>query len=318
MDNPKVGSADLVAFANLEMPEFEKGPLDKALSESLYRTISLVAYGNGNGCFEDVSPFLDIAHHHRQEWDEQLEEERVDDWYTYEIVLPYVRRYLDHPEEGALKIPRHYRNSLNPTDSIRSATRSVVMTQEYQISETEGYEMFESEGFQVFSFDFGISDSEESRRWACNVAGQLIINAHIAPLYTGMYDGKPLFEPNTMDDRLWLAFAELRQHQFPGICAVCGKALNRKRETNGGKPQKTCQSHSNALQNIKKQLRKKAREIGDTSMAYKDICEMAARAQRTTKQGLNERPLTYPGIEILSYACMSMDNSDAKESADDR
>lgn len=306
----KPTSADLVSLAN-ELPnskDVSEISHDEALGESLYRTTCLVAYGNGNGCFEDVAPFLSIKHHHDEEYDPLLEAEREEDCDVYKVVLPYAAPYVgygwhcdERPLARDLKIPKEYRNSLNPTDKITWASRTIC----------------EDKKYQVFTFHFEITDDEKSRRWACLVAGQLIINAHIAPIYIGIYDGKPLFEPKTEADRLWLAFAELKKHQFPGICAVCGKAIDRKRESGGGKPQKTCNEHSNKLQNMKKQIRKDALEIGDTSMAYADIREMAARCQRTIKPELNERPLMPLGKEVLSYACMSMNDPETKESAGD-
>lgn len=313
MDDEKTISADFVSFANLESSGLREDSLDTVLSECLYRTICLVAYGNGNGCFEDVKPFVSIKQHHEEEWDDELEDERDIDYYVYEIVMPYARQHNERPLVGDLKIPKEYRNPFNPDDKIVRASRSIHETENYQIF-TLDYEF----GHKMFGYKIEDGDSEKSKRWACNVAGQLIINAHIAPTYIGIYDGKPLFEPNTGTDRLWLAFAELKQHQFPGLCAVCGKAINRKRESGGGKPQKTCKDHSDKFQNIKKQLHKKAVEVGVFDIANADICEMTARALRAIRPELNERPLMYPGTEILSYACMSMDNSDAKESAGDR
>lgn len=306
MENDKMTAADLVSFANLETPESEANLSDEVLNECLYRTICLIAYGNGNGCIEDIDPFVRIEEHHEEEWDCELESMRYDDFYVYDVLLPYTRQYGEQPLVGNLKIPKGYRNALNPVDKIISASRTTHEDED------------KDEGWQVFSFIYEIGDSDESRRWACNVAGQLIVNAHIAPFYIGIYDGKPLFEPNTMDDRLWLAFAELKQHQLPGICAVCGKAIDRKRESSGGKPQKTCIEHSNKFQNIKKQLKKEAKEIGDTNMAYADKCEMAARAQRMMQPELNKRMLMFPGKEILSYANVSMSDFEADESEGDQ
>lgn len=300
-------SAALVSFANLESSGLREDSRGTALSECLYRTICLVAYGNGNGCFEDVEPFVSIRQHHEEEWDGELEDERDIDYYIYEVVMPYTGQHNERPLVGDLKIPKEYHNPLDPKDKIVRASRAIHKTENYQVF-TLDYEF----GCKRIGYKIDDGDGEESRRWACNVAGQLIINAHIAPIYIGIYDGKPLFEPDTKADKLWLAFAELKQHQFPGICAVCGKAVDRKREPGGGKPQKTCKDHSDKFQNIKKQLRKKAREIGDTSMAYTDICEMAARAQRAIRPELNERSLMYPGIE-----CMSTDDLGTGESAGD-
>lgn len=294
-------SAGFVSFANLESPGLREDSRDTALSECLYRTICLVAYGNDNGCFEDVEPFISIRPHHEEEWDDEPEGERDNDYYVYKIEMPYARQHNEQPLVGDLKIPKKYRNPLNPYDKIVRASRAICGTEDYQ----------------VFTFCFEISDDEKSEKWACSVAGQLIINAHITPIYIGIYDGKPLFEPSSEADRLWLAFAELKKHQFPGICAVCGKAINRKRESGGGKPQKTCKDHSNKFQNIKKQLHKEANEAGNTEMAYADVCEMAARAQRMRRPELNERPLMYPGIEGLSYTYMSTDDLGTGESEGD-
>jgi len=295
-------SATLVSFANLESPGLREDSRDTVLSECLYRTICLVAYGNGNGCFEDVEPFISIRPHHEEEWDDELEGERDNDYYVYKIEMPYARQHNEQPLVGDLKIPKEYRNPLNPDDKIVRASRAICGIEDYQ----------------VFTFCFEISDDEKSEKWACNVAGQLIINAHIVSTYVGIYDGKPLFEPNTMDDRLWLAFAELKQHQFPGLCAVCGKAINRKRKSGGGKPQKTCsKDHSTKLQNIKKQLHKEANETGNTEMTYADVCEMAARAQRAIRPELNKRPLMYPGIEALSHANISVNDFEVEESEGD-
>lgn len=295
-------SATLVSFANLESPGLREDSRDTVLSECLYRTICLVAYGNGNGCFEDVEPFISIRPHHEEEWDDELEGERDNDYYVYKIEMPYARQHNEQPLVGDLKIPKEYRNPLNPDDKIVRASRAICGIEDYQ----------------VFTFCFEISDDEKSEKWACNVAGQLIINAHIAPTYVGIYDGKPLFEPNTETDRLWLAFAELKQHQFPGLCAVCGKAINRKREPGGGKPQKTCKEHPDKFQNMKKSLKKAALEVGDTTMPWGNTCEMAVRAQRAIRPELNERPLMYPAIEDLSYTYMSADNLGTGESEGDQ
>ncbi len=302
MGDDTIKSANLVSFANLESPGLREDSRDTALSECLYRTICLIAYGNGNGCFEDIDSFISIGRRKEAFWDIDLEETRYGDYYTYKVVLPYARQCNEQPLVGDLKIPKDYRNPLNPVDKIVGASRAI----------------YEDDGYQTFTFFYEGEDSEESEKWACNVAGQLIINAHVTPIYIGIYDGKPLFEPSTEADRLWLAFAELKKHQFPGICAVCGKAINRKREPGGGKPQKTCKEHSDKFQNIKKSLKKKAREIDDTSMTHTDVCEMAARAQRVIRPELNERPLMYPGIEDLSYTYMSADNLGAGESEGDQ
>ena len=301
MDDEKTISADLVSFANLESQGLREDSRDTALSECLYRTICLVAYGNGNGCFDDIDSFISIKRRSKAFWDVDLEDMVYGDYYMYEVLLPYARQCNEQPLVGDLKIPRDYRNPLSFVDKIVGASRTI----------------YEDDGYQIFTFFYEGEDSEESEKWACSVAGQLIINAHITPIYIGIYDGKPLFEPSTEADRLWLAFAELKKHQFPGICAVCGKAVNRKRESAGGKPQKTCKDHSNKFQNIKKQLHKEANEAGNTEMANADVCEMAARAQRAIRPELNERPLMYPGIEDLSYTYMSADDLGTGESAGD-
>lgn len=275
MGRAKIDSADLVAFANLDTCV---SPEDEILGECLYRAICLVAYGNDNGCFGDIEPFASIEYYLLDEWDNELESMRDMQSAACKVVLPYARRTSEQPLAGDLKIPKDYRNALNPVNRITSASREINA----------------AEGYQIFSFHYEIddnADNDESEQWAFGVAGQLIINAHIAPIYIGIYDGEPLFEPNTEADRLWLAFAKLQKHQFPGICAVCGKAIDRKRESGGGKPKKTCGEHSYKFQNEKRRLRNEAQKIGNTDLADAKECEMAVRAQRQVRSELNERPL---------------------------
>lgn len=292
MSEAKTDSADLVAFANLDTCA---SPEDEVLSECLYRTVCLIAYGEGNGCFKDIDSFVSIRHRHQEEWDSEFENTREVDYWVYEVMLPYVGQINERPMVGELKIPRDYRNVLSFADRITWASRAI----------------YETESYQIFTFCFEISDREKSEKWACSVAGQLIINAHVTPFYIGIYDSKPLFEPSTKADRLWLAFAELKPHQFPGICAVCGKAIDRKRESGGGKPKITCcKDHSIKFQNIKKTIKREALKIGDTSLSYTDKLEEAARTQCATDSKLNERRLLYPGIDLL--AGMQISQGDAK------
>lgn len=260
----------------------ESDALDVALiqCENLYRVAALLAYGNGLAGYcdverftlvEGVSPNGATTPNHSDGYDES-------ELLTVTVTMPYAWGYDEGRIPERLETSRAYRSVLNPD-------KPVLLSIEYSAYMSKGYQEYKALTYP----DIATAQRkyEQASPETCKRIGQLIVNAQTLNNYLGVYDGKPLFESRCGFDALWQAMAELTDKQAPGICPVCGKVVDRRRDEKGGHPKKTCAAHSDKFHNMKKKLQRS----GDKAMLFSDKCEEAVRQQRWHDASLNERPL---------------------------
>ncbi len=268
----------------------EEDALEAALvqSESLYRVARLLAYGNNLAGFCDIEKFARVIEEPVSVDDSAIsyEEEDTDVMLRVEVVLPCSAWFDSARIPDVLSTPRKYHGVLNPN----APTFLFVDYSSYAGSHCQMYSM-------LCYPDVSTSKQDDISQWreAYKVIGQVIANSHAFGSYLGVYDGKPLFEPSCGFDSLWQAMVELADKQAPGICPVCGRVIDRRRDKKGGHPKKTCTSHSDKYHNMKKALRKS----GGSEMQFVDNCEKAVRQQRWHDSTINERPLTFPGMAMV-------------------
>lgn len=250
-------------------------------SENLYRVACLLAYGNGLADLCDIERFTVMADTAspsdvpKTRADNGSEEDPL---FMLRVTLPYARWVDDARIPELLSTSVNHRQIVNPgKPTFLYVERSVYMSKGYQTYDLFGYPS------ALTAKRGGAYNWSE----ACRFMGQVIANAQTFNNYLGIYNGRPLFESRCGFDSLWQALAELADKQAPGICPVCGRVIDRRRNEKGGHPKKTCAAHSDKFQNMKKALQKS----GDPDMRFADKCEEAVRQQRWNDESLNERPL---------------------------
>ena len=287
----KVGDAEaeqlniMLGHHRYQFGQDERQALDAALiqCENLYRVACLLAYGNGLAGFCDIAKFVQVVEEPYASdllSDGSGEQQDEDAMLKLTVTLPYSRWFDDARIPDALSTPKRYHRILNPNVPT-------FLCVEYSAFASKHYQVFE----MLYHPDICTVRQGNISEWRepYKIIGQVIANAHTFGNYLGMYDGKPLFEERCVFDFLWQTIAELADKQAPGICPVCGKVIDRRRNKKGGHPKKTCDAHSDKFQNMKKALQKN----GDPDMRFSDKCEEAVRQQRWRDASLNERPLHF-------------------------
>ena len=255
--------------------------------EALYRVSCLLAYGNGLASYYDIKEFARIT-------DTPIPADELtangydgDTMPKIEVVLPYSKWFDNARIPDALSTPKTHHGILNPN-------KPTFPYVEYSSYAGKGYQIYEMLCYP----DVKTARLGALTEWRepFKLIGQVIANALTFCNYVGMYDGKPLFEVKCGFDFLWQAIAELADRQAPGICPVCGKVVDRRRNERGGHPKKTCAAHSDKFHNMRKALQKS----GDSNMRFADRCEEAVRQQRWIDESLNERPLRFLGKAVFA------------------
>ena len=282
----------------------EEDALEAALiqSENLYRVACLLAYGSGCAGVCDVERFTKVE----AAFADNAQVLKTADGYDESelqkitVALPYTSLLDKARIPKRLFTPPEYRSVLNPNKPSFFSVRYKAYK--------KGYQTFEAQFFpDIFTSK---NNCAQVSPMACKYIGQLIASAYTFTNYIGMYDGKPLFEAQCGFDRLWQTVAELASQQAPGICPVCGKVIDRRRDEKGGHPKKTCAAHSDKFQNMKKKQReeelirkrllKKDNPDMSTCVGSSENFEPAVRRMRWREIGLNERPLKF--LKIASFA----------------
>ena len=274
---------NMLGFHRYQNELSEAGAMTAALiqCENLYRTSCLLAYGNGLAGYCDIKEFAGITEVPLPNDESIANGFDGDTMVCLKAVLPYSKWLDDARIPDALSTPGEYHGILNPN-------RPSFLYVEHSFYGGEGYQTYE-----MFCYSDGDTAKQSARnewREPFKLIGQVIASSLTFSNYVGVFDGKPLFDAKCGFDSLWQAMAELTDKQAPGICPVCGKVIDRRRDGKGGHPKKTCAAHSDKFQNMKKALQKS----GNPAMRFSDKCEEAVRQQRWHDASLNERPLTFP------------------------
>lgn len=276
-------------------------------SENMYRTSSLLAYGAGLASFRDISDFVSS----RRVKTTMRSENEGEDGIEITIELPYMPQSFDI-DSLWLQVPRTYDSPLSsmpfrmPPVKIEcieecgivllTATAilwlGIVDRKERKLRSAMLKEAPSEQREELIEKAIEIDmDNLKAIREPYKLLGQLIVNAHVARAYVGLFDGKPAFSPVSYVDQLWQAMSELSDKQLPGLCPVCGKVIDRRRDARGGHPKNTCcNAHSDKFTNLKARIRKKSLET-DKPLTRRNELEEAVRKERWEVDGRNERPL---------------------------
>lgn len=304
---------DFAAFAN----EGATGSLDGSAliqSENMYRVCSLIACGIGLAGECDIAPFtrFDLIQTTERSYDDEPEE-------VLEIraVLPHDPDNVSLNSESILRSPRKYSSTLQGgaysvpyinTEVIESGYMVFTMNVHPWVGfHDEPTRMLRTQALLrngtsiTKKFDELDSSKLYNLREPLRFLGQAIANAHVNKAYAGTFGGKPIFQPWSWIEQRWLALVELTDKQLPGLCPVCGKVIDRRRNAKGGHPKKTCCNvHSDMFSNLKKRLVRESIENANISSPLsKDELEDLVRMLRWSGKVPNERPLQFEGIELL-------------------
>lgn len=224
----------------------------------------MLAYGNGLAGYCDVREFAKIAEVSVPEDTSAANGYDGDTMPCIKVALSFSKWLDDAHIPEALSTPKEHHGILNPS-------KPTFPYVEYSFHTGKGYQIFEMPfypGAQVRPLS-SVAEWHEPFK----LIGQVIANAFTFGNYVGVYDGKPLFDAKCGFDSLWQAIAELTDKQASGICPVCGKVIDRRRDEKGGHPKKTCAAHSDKFHNMKKALQKN----GNPNMRFADRCEETVR-----------------------------------------
>lgn len=288
-------------------------------SENMYRAASLMAYGNGLAAFEDIERFA----LHRRIKSDIRSEDGAEDAIEIEVMLPYRQECFDI-NTGEFQVPSAYDSPLSPCafqmpsvtveavegdqvilvkaillpwlgllDGVECDVRRNV----HKRGAVNGYTR--KANSLIAQLDEAAYRRLEELREPYRLLGQLISNAHAANAYIGVFDGKPEFVTNSHIGQLWQAMVELKDNQIPGICPICGKVIDRRRNAKGGHPKNTCcNAHSDKFSNERRRIRDESVEDASrVSITDGTALEQIVRAERWTKPGRNERPLMFKTFE---------------------
>ena len=275
-------------------------------SENMYRAASLMAYGIGLACYEDVASFTTT-----EPTKSSLRSEEEEDALLVSISLPYMRQCFDIGS-GAIPVPHKYDNDLNPLafkiptlhmempDDGRQVVLKAHIIPGIRLCDTresvirrEAYKRGEKARLSKLD-EYDMAKLQHLKE-PFKVLGQLIANLHTRAIYIGVFDGKPEFGPVSYIGQLWQTMVELKDKQLPGICPICGKVIDRRRDSNGGHPKNTCcNSHSDKFSNRRREIREDStKDANAKSITLTEELELAVRRERWTATGRNERPLRF-------------------------
>lgn len=290
----RYGSFAELANLPAELSAVTLGQQDQELllhSECMYRVCSLIAFGLGLACFDDIWEFVDF----KPSVERALgigESEYDKDAMIYiglTVKLPYVSDLFRN------KGSRYLIKRQSDSDLLLSVNSdSTAFNGSIRLENINNKSMIVRCGIsnQAF-FTTKIREllkkekSAEIIRATLLALGQLIANEFARDFYIGTFNGTPLFEPQDRMQAAWHDLVTLKDKQLPGLCPVCGKVVDRWCGPNGGKPKITCcDEHSDAFQNERKRLQK----TDDVDMKYSDKCAMKAREMRF-RNGNDQRPL---------------------------
>ena len=242
--------------------------------ENLYRTASLIAYGNSvaEGSRKDVSlaGISDIDYFTKIDNDGIFSPNQIE----IQAVLPRSDKLNSPPE---LEIPEQFKKDYQ----FLGAVREVIRDGEYQ----------------VFSI---VADGKEAkkdvRKLVC-LLGNLIANYFTRSNYVGVFDGKVMFKEPEGIRGAWYTLAQLSNKESPSICPACGKVIDRRRRnTKGGKPSIACKDTNPAHIDMYHNEQKKLEKTDDPKMQLKTECAEKARELRWCDKN-NKRPYQFLGIE---------------------
>lgn len=299
----------------------EEGIVRLALthSENMYRAASLMAYGNGLAAFEDIERFA----LHRRIKSDIRSEDGAEDAIEIEVMLPY-RQECFNISTGKLQVPHAYDSPLSscafqmPSVTVEAVdgnqailVKAIVLPwlglldgAEYELRRIMREKAVTDEYMRKVSVLIARLDDDAYRRLGelrepYRLLGQLIANAHAVNAYIGVFGGKPEFVSKSYIDQLWQAMVELKDNQIPGICPICGKVIDRRRDAKGGHPKSTCcNAHSDKLSNERRRIRDESVEdANQVPITDSALLEQAVRKERWTRPGRNERPLKFKTFE---------------------
>lgn len=260
-------------------------------SECLYRVCSLIAFGLGLACLDDIQGFTDIrVYAANPETDRTIDNEPDDTVYVgVDVRLPYVPDLLENHQT------RYLRKREKERDLIKTlGGDSVAFYGGVSLTPVSEESLIVHCGISNFSFEAttlqDLLEDEKSSKVIHETIlslGQLIANEFARDFFIGVFDSVPLFEPKNRLQAAWHDLVTLTDRQLPGLCPVCGRVVDRWRGNEGGRPMASCcTKHGNDFQNEQKRLRK----LGDPDMQFRDKCAMKAREMRYRDDN-NQRPL---------------------------
>lgn len=291
-------------------------------SENMYRAATLMAYGNGLAVFEDIESFVS----HRRIKSDIRSDDGKEDGIEIDVMLPYGDECFDI-SSGKLQVPLAYDSSLSshafqmPSVTVEKIgnnkailIKAIVLPWLALLNGTERelrrkvHEKTEKERYtrKVYAFIAALDEAAYKRleglKGPYMLLGQLVSNMHASNAFIGVFDGKPQFRPRSFIDQLWQAMAELKDNQLPGICPICGKVIDRRRDARGGHPKNTCcSSHSDKFANERRRIRNESSEDASRdTITYREELEQIVRKERWTTPGRNERPLRFLTFDAIS------------------
>lgn len=261
----------------------------KLKCEQLYRVISLIAYGNtyekngkpiGLATWKDIEKFCYFN-----------SEDKVN---TFVVELPIADSTVEEREGTSLPIP-----------SAMRGLYSGVTANTHAFSDCQTFTLFST--CLVDEHGARVVPKLDARNMAA-ILGQLIANKFVTETFRGWFDGKPQMESNDEVIEAWITLASLPRKSAPRLCQCCGKALDGRVGSKGGRRALTCsKSISNCSATFNNEQRRLVNE-NDPAAGLIDTLEQKAREVRW-RDNNDARPLEYPVIELPRLKAWHRENS---------
>ena len=297
--------------ASMSSPEFKDWRFDEKLSsECMYRVCCLIAFGMNMACFDDIKSFVKLSCTKYDPDPNDFDNEYFvmpPDSLGITVHLPYEQDFIREWAGNNLPLwdscvgrpPYRVNNKINFKEGL---VQGVFLT---NLIVREHFDSFDSRAVLVECaiLHEGINheplenvlyrvDHDEVVRAAIGEIGCAIANGFAHHCMKGYSNARPIFEVQKETDNAWIDLVCLRRKDFPSICPVCGRVVDR-RQPKGGRPPETCRPngavrHGTTYQNWKTKI-----AHSESSMFKNDLIAMAARRLRY-QMGTTERFLAHP------------------------
>lgn len=309
-----------VSFSGSKYWNFE----EKAHSECMYRVCSLLAFGEGLACWDDIKDFVKLSRSEYEPDPHDIENEKfvmpranlgIDVLLPYEpfFAREWVGRALPLREDCSLSMwAEHNKVKFKFAEHSTSKTFTTSLGVYEQKDSLGSHALIascaiyhglvaESEPEEDIITEI-LDDAyyQEVIRAAIGEIGWSIANAFAQHCIKGFFDGWPMVEARTAIEDAWVDLISLKQKQFPAICPVCGRVVDR-RQPKGGRLPEACRpngaiSHGRDYQNERVRLARS----GLWGMDESDARAMEARKLRHWK-GTTERHLQCPEALVTCH-----------------